>query len=185
MHNQHDADDAQLLEEAQNGSAEAFGILYERYALLIFRFFYARLDNRLDAEDLTEEVFLRAWRSIPNYREQGLPFSAFLFRVAHNALVDHYRGGSLNQVSIGEFPQLRDEGPDAGEKAESNFEHQELKQTLDLLRESYRTVLVLRFLSDLSPEETAKAMGRSVGAVRVLQHRALEALRKLITEKKT
>src|SRR5512134_325908 len=86
-----DADDAQLLTIAKSGEAEAFGALYERYADPIFRYLYARLDNRLDAEDLTEEVFLRFWRSLPRYRDKEFPVAAFLFRIAQNALIDHHR----------------------------------------------------------------------------------------------
>lgn len=177
-----DVDDVQLLKIAKEGEPEAFGELYERYAQVIFRFFYANLNNRFDAEDLTEEVFLRALRSLPKYRDQGFPFPAFLFRIAQNALVDHYRrsGRSALDVSTDEDIQIRDEKPDPAESAAKNLQNQELRKVLDQLREDYRNVLVLRFLNDLSPEETAQVMDRSVGAVRVLQHRALAALRNLL-----
>ncbi len=174
-------DDHQLLKSAKDGDTEAFGFLYERYAERVFRFLFAHLDNRLDAEDLTEEVFLRVWRSLPNFREQGVPFLAFIFRIARNALIDHYRRSSQvkNQVSIEEI-SLRDGNPGPGESALSSLEREELRISLEQLREDYRTVLVLRFLSELSPEETAQVMGRSTGAVRVLQHRALLALREML-----
>ncbi len=177
-----DIDDVQLLKIAQEGEPEAFGELYERYAQVIFRFFFANLNNRYDAEDLTEEVFVRALRSLPNYRDQGFPFPAFLFRIAQNALVDHYRrsGRSKNDVSTDEEIQIRDEHPGPAEMVTSNIEHQELRRVLAQLREDYRNVLVLRFLNELSPEETAQVMERSVGAIRVLQHRALTALRNLL-----
>lgn len=174
-------DDHQLLKSAKDGDTEAFGFLYERYAERVFRFLFAHLDNRLDAEDLTEEVFLRVWRSLPNFREQGVPFLAFIFRIARNALIDHYRRSSQvkNQVSIEEV-SIRDGNPGPGESALSSLEREELRISLEQLREDYRTVLVLRFLSELSPEETAQVMGRSTGAVRVLQHRALLALREML-----
>ena len=177
----HDLEDTHLILEAQKGEAEAFGELYERYADPIFRFLYARLNNRLDAEDLTAEVFMRVWRTLTSYREQGTPFLAYLFRIARNALIDHYRstvrtGGS---TSIEDSP-VRDLQPDAGEVAMTNLEHQEVREVLEQLRDDYRMVLVLRFLSELTPEETAQVMGRTPGAVRVLQHRALTALRNLL-----
>lgn len=177
-----DVDDVQLLKIAKEGEPEAFGELYERYSQVIFRFFYANLNNRYDAEDLTEEVFLRALRSLPKYRDQGFPFPAFLFRVAQNALVDHYRrsGRSAHDVSTDEEIQIRDDKPDPSDSATKNLQQQELRQVLEQLREDYRNVLVLRFLNDLTPEETAQVMDRSVGAVRVLQHRALAALRNLL-----
>ena len=176
-----DIDDVQLIVLAQDGEADAFGELYERYVQTIFRFVYVRLDDRRDAEDLTEEVFLRVWQSLPNYREQGVPFLAFLFRIARNAVIDFYRSSksSAHQESIEDNP-LQDLRSDPGEQAITNLEHQELRRILDTMREDYRMVLVLRFLSELSPEETAQVMGRSTGAVRVLQHRALAALRSIL-----
>ena len=177
-------EDHQLLKSAQDGNTEAFGMLYERYADRVFRFLFAHVDNRLDAEDLTEDVFLRVWRSLPNYREQGVPFLAYLFRIARNALIDHYRrsGPVKNQVSIEDL-SLHDGNPGPGESAISSLEREELRISLEQLREDYRMVLVLRFLSELSPEETAQVMGRTPGAVRVLQHRALSALRLMLDGK--
>jgi RNA polymerase sigma-70 factor (ECF subfamily) len=176
-----EVDDIELLKLAKDGEADAFGELYERYAQTVFRFVYAHLRERFDAEDLTEEVFLRAWRSLSNYREQGVPFQAFLFKIARNALIDFYRrsGRSGGHMPIEEqsFPDLR---PDTGEAALINMEHREIRKTLDQLREDYRTVLVLRFLSGLSPDETSEVMGRTPGAIRILQHRALSALRNLL-----
>lgn len=176
-----DVDDVHLIEEAKNGKADAFGELYERYAQVIFRYLFAHLDNRLDAEDLMEEVFLRVWCSLGNYREQGIPFLAFLFRIARNALIDHYRqsGRAKRQVPI-EDRAIQDQRPDPGDVAIANLEHKEIRETLDQLRTDYRDVLILRFLSELSPEETAEVMGRTPGAVRVLQHRALASLRSLL-----
>jgi RNA polymerase sigma-70 factor (ECF subfamily) len=183
MSNLQEYDDIHLLKFAQDGNVDAFGELYERYAPQVFRFLYAHLDNRMDAEDLLGEVFLRVWRSLSKYRERGVPFLAFLFRIARNALIDHYRrAGKARQVVPIEDVSLRDLRPGPGETVTANLEHEEIRQTLGQLREDYRTVLVLRFLSELTPEETAEVMERSSGAVRVLQHRALAALRKLMDE---
>lgn len=171
-------EETQLLEAAQSGDATAFGQLYERYAERVFRFLYSHMSDRMDAEDLTEEVFIRIWRSMPNYRQQGVPFISFVFRIARNALIDHYRkvgrkGTSTSLDSV----VLHDHKPGPAEHVDMAIESQELRQVMSTLREDYRTVLVLRFLNELSPEETAQVMGRSSGAVRVLQHRALSALR--------
>ena len=176
-----DIEDAQLLKIAQDGDADAFGELYERYAKLIHRFMFAHLDHRIDAEDLTEEVFLRVWRTLPNFREQGVPFGAYLYHIARNVLIDHYRRNkrSFRDISI-EDSYVVDHNPDPSETVTNTLEHQELREVLVQLRDDYREVLVLRFLSELSPEETAQVMKRSVGAVRVLQHRALSAMRKLM-----
>lgn len=180
MLNWQEVDDVQLLQIAKDGEAEAFGELYQRYAHVVFRFIYARLRDRLDTEDLTEEVFLKAWHSLPNYREQGVAFLAFLFRVARNSISDHFRSSRRTGFRVYEEIVLPDNSLHTGEMAFAKLEHQEIRELLDRLRDDYRTVLVLRFLSELSPEETAQVMGRSTGAVRVLQHRALAAMRNLL-----
>lgn len=171
-------DDEQIIKKVKGGDAEAFGILYDQYAEIIFRYVYSHLENRLDAEDLTEEIFLRAWRALPKYDERGLPFTAFLFRIARNSLIDHYRQRkpvqSLDDIEI----QAHEAGPE--EAVDTRIENNDLRQRMAELREDYRNVLVFRFLSGLSPEETAQVMQRSVGAVRVLQHRALSALKDLL-----
>jgi RNA polymerase sigma-70 factor, ECF subfamily len=174
-------DDISLLKKARDGDADAFGELYGRHAQSIFRFFYSHMSDRLDAEDLTEEVFLKVWRSMASYRDQGVPLLAYLFKIARNTLIDHYRrtGNKEEPVSV-EETVIKDDSADPGEEAIANLEHAEIRQVLNQLRDDYRTVLVLRFLSDLSPEETAHTMGRSAGAVRVLQHRALAAARELL-----
>jgi RNA polymerase sigma-70 factor (ECF subfamily) len=179
-------DEAGLLEQAIQGDTEAFGQIYEAYAPLVFRFLFAHLDNRLDAEDLTEEVFLRTWQSLPNYRMRGVPFTGFLFRVARNALYDHYRRTRNRNADPGLDQELVDDlQPDPALSVPLHLERRELRQTLVKLREDYRTVLVLRFLVGLSPDETAQAMNRSPGAIRVLQHRALSAARKLLLKQES
>ncbi len=171
-------DDEQFIKQVKNGDAEAFGKLYDQYAEVIFRYVYSHLENRLDAEDLTEEIFLRAWRALPKYDERGLPFSAFLFRIARNSLIDYYRQkkvvSSLDDMDV----QSHESSPE--EAVDINIENHDLRKTIAELREDYRNVLIFRFLSGLSPEETAQVMQRSVGAVRVLQHRALSALKDLL-----
>jgi RNA polymerase sigma-70 factor, ECF subfamily len=171
-------DDEQVIQQVKDGDAEAFGMLYEQYAEVIFRYVYSHLDGRLDAEDLTEEIFLRAWRALPKYDERGLPFSAFLFRIARNSLIDYYRQRKVVQSIEDIELQTREAGPE--EVVESRIENGGLRETIGKLREDYRNVLIFRFLSGLSPEETAQVMQRSVGAVRVLQHRALTALKDLM-----
>lgn len=176
--------DHELIKRAQQGDPQAFGDLYECHAPVVFRYLYAHLDSRMDAEDLTGEVFLKAWQSLPKYIERGVPFLAFLFRIARNALIDHYRQNNrleqrapedMDGYNIGEYS-----GPI--ELIGNQMEHQHILSKLNQLRTDYQSVLTLRFISELSPEETAQVMNRSVGAVRVLQHRALIALRQVLDE---
>jgi RNA polymerase sigma-70 factor (ECF subfamily) len=186
MPERQEVDETSLLQQAQQGDTEAFGQIYELYSPLVFRFLVAHLDNSLDAEDLTEEVFLRAWQSLPGYRMRGVPFTGFLFRVARNALYDHYRRSRKRANDPGLDQELIDDlQPDPAESVPAHMERRELRQTLAQLRDDYRQVLVLRFLVGLSPEETAQAMNRSSGAIRVLQHRALAALRKLLLKQES
>ena len=180
-----EVDETQLLIKAKDGESEAIGELYERYVQVIYRFAFYRLGNSQDAEDLTEEVFIRVLKALPNYRDQGAPFAAFLFRVARNALVD-FRRRPVNkewQLSL-EDNLLRGTLPDPVEIIIEDQDNHRIRKTLDQLKDDYRMVLILRFISELSPEETAQVMGRSPGAIRVLQHRALTALRSLLQKDK-
>ena len=171
-------DDEQLIIKSKNGDAEAFGELYERYAEVIFRYVYSHIESRLDAEDLTEDVFLRAWKALGKYDERGLPFSAFLFRAARNSLIDYYRQHKAVQ-SIDDL-ELHSSEPGPEDMVSDRLSNVDLRNALAGLREDYRSVIIFRFLSGLSPEETAQMMQRSVGAIRVLQHRALSALKELL-----
>lgn len=169
----------ELIRKAQRGDPLAFGELYECHAPAIFRYLFAHLDSRMDAEDLTGEVFLKAWKSLSRYNERGVPFLAFLFRIARNILVDHYRRSNRQEDKTPEeLDTFRKDGiAEPIEVVGSQMEHQHIMQTLANLRSDYQSVLTLRFISGFSPEETAQVMERSVGAIRVLQHRALAALR--------
>lgn len=177
------SEDARLVKQAKQGELSAFGELYDQYADAVFRFLYARVNTRMDAEDLTSEVFLRAWRSLSRYRHQGHAFSAYLFQIARNLLIDYYRRSDrVEAISEGEMRRLEDEDAGPSAKVVQQLEHEKLRETLGQLREDYRTVLMLRFVSGFSSRETAEAMERSSGAVRVLQHRALAALRDLLEQ---
>jgi len=179
-----DGDEILLIKKSQKGNAEAFGKRYELYAPRVFRFLFAHLEDRLDAEDLTIEVFFKIWQYIPVYDERGAPFSGFLFRVARNTLVDHYRRSHRTRQNEALMEEMADNSqPDPAEIVSSGVEHKELRLLLAQLREDYRTVLSLRFMAELSPEETAHAMEKSSGAIRVLQHRALKAVRKLMAKR--
>ncbi|OGO11963.1 MAG: hypothetical protein A2Y53_01550 [Chloroflexi bacterium RBG_16_47_49] len=171
--------DRELIKKAKRGDPHAFGDLYESHAPAIFRYLYAHLDSQMDAEDLTGEVFLKAWQSLPNYIERGVPFLAFLFRIARNALVDHYRQNNrLEPKTPDDMDGYKEEGSlEPVELVGNQLEHQQILRILNKLRPDYKSVLTLRFISELSPEETSQVMKRSVGAIRVLQHRALAALR--------
>jgi len=127
--------DERLVERAKSGDAEAFGQLHDRYAESVFRFLYARLNNRMDAEDLFGEVFLRTWNSLPRYKSQGLPFSAYLFRIARNLLIDHYRkSNSEKHIDTQDIKASEVLQVSPYERLVTKQEIEELKDTLSLLR---------------------------------------------------
>jgi RNA polymerase sigma-70 factor (ECF subfamily) len=170
-----------LIDRASQGDVNAFGELYDLYFDGIFRFLNSHLGNVQDAEDLAEEVFLRIWQSLPNYQHQGVPFAAFIYRVARNILTDHYRRSSGSRTEIAVDEELIDHiSSHTSEGSFDNLEHLAIRQVLGELREDYRNILILRFYTGLAPDEIAQSIGKTPGATRVLQFRALEAMRKLL-----
>jgi RNA polymerase sigma-70 factor (ECF subfamily) len=172
--------DEQLIKQACQGSLDAYGELYILYAPGVLRFLTAHMDDPLDAEDLTEEVFFRVWQALPGYRQQGVPFGGYLLRVARNALIDHYRRGERAKRLVLEEDPIDLNQPDPAEHLSARQDRTELQRMLGRLSDEHRMVLSLRFIAGLTHEETARTMQRSSGAVRVLQHRALAALRKMM-----
>ena len=179
MNSQRRSDETSLLSRAIEGDPEAFGDLYERYMNQIFRYIYYRVGDRGLAEDFTETVFLKVWESLSSFDVTRISFKGWLFRVSHNLLVDYYRTRKKQQSLDEDFdypdPQLSPE-----EQVITAEQEALVISALRQLKQEYQDVLTLRFINSLSHAETAKALDRSVGAVRVLQHRALQALDKQI-----
>ena len=174
-------DDARLIERAKQGEVEAFGCLYERYLESIYRYIRTRVAEDRTAEDLTETVFLRSFESLSRYKEKGLRFSAFLYQIARNLLVDHYRQKeeelpleSADQISVS--PSRIDDIIVVQEQVDR------LRVGLEALPEEYREIIRLRVLLELSTTECAQWIGRSEGAVRVLLHRAMKALKRQVVK---
>jgi RNA polymerase sigma-70 factor (ECF subfamily) len=163
-----------LIQRAQHGDKEAVSTLYEAHAQLVYQYISYRVKSDEIAEDLTADVFLRMVRSLPTYKQTGAPFSAWLYRIAANRIVDFYRGHqALNTQPI---PEDYSVGPDLAERLMNEQEQAQLRDALQALPEEHQTVLILRFMQDLSHAEVAEVVGKSVEAVRVVQHRALKAL---------
>lgn len=169
--------DAVLVEQAKQGNTSAFGVLYERYASKVFRFLLGRIGNRQDAEDLTTEVFVRVWKYIPKFNDQGLPFSSFVFQVSRNLLIDTYRK-KHHDAFLEQDPPIPDIEATNDEEINTGITLEDIRNGLNDLPEDYQTVLTLRFFNNFSPKEISEIMQRSEGAIRILQFRALTALRK-------
>ena len=181
MNNQQ-TQEAPTVARAIAGDTAAFGSLYERYLDAIYHYVFYRLESHEEAEDLTELVFLRAWQALENNPPREIPFRLWLYRIAHNAVVDHYRTRK-DQVGLEAVAHLPTplEGPEASLARQEQAEI--LKRAMMLLKEEHQQVLTCRFVVGLSHAETAVIMQRNEGAVRALQYRAIVALRsRLITQ---
>jgi RNA polymerase sigma-70 factor (ECF subfamily) len=163
---------------------EAVGELYDRHHTRIFRYLWSRLRDPHVAEDLTGEVFARMVKDLPGYRPRGIPFQAWLYRIAHNLAVDHQRvQGRHPLVSLDDAEDVRAEGQDPAAKVERQLTVERVESALEALDPIQRDVVVLRFLVGLSLREVAAALTKSVAAVKSLQHRGLVALRVALDEK--
>jgi RNA polymerase sigma-70 factor (ECF subfamily) len=166
-----------LVVRSQKGDANAFGQLYDRFQPEIVRYLSYRVGNPDTAEDLAQQVFLKAWQAIPRYEDRGVPFKAWLYRMAHNQMVDHHRTRR---------PTTDLEGIEIPEEAEAEQRvlvqevQAHLKAALERLSEDHRQVLVLRFLLEKSAREVGEIMDRKEVTIRGLQMRALQALRREI-----
>ena len=178
-----DGDEIILVQSAVAGDALAFGRLYDRYQPMIYRFIAVKVGRREDAEDLTHQVFMSAWQGIARYRDLGHPFSSWLYRIARNQVIDHYRAKKPD-MSLDDMDADTIEGSvifqlDLPRKMQ-------IEKTLAAVRtlsQDYQDVVIMRFVEDLSLKETAQAMKRSEGAIKLLQHRAIKELQKILGDK--
>ena len=167
--------EAALVQAAQAGDARAFGELYERYRQPLYRYCLARTDSPHEAEDLVSEVFLKAMESLARYRDQGLPFIAFLYRVARNAAIDRSRkdkGASLFEMTIEPRSTVDLEG-DAMRSSDMDA----VLGALRKIKPEYREVILLRFVEGYSAADVATLLQKAEKAVWNLQQRGLERLR--------
>ncbi len=173
--------DKEHLTRAAQGDREAFGRLYEQHVGRIYSYIYYRTGSHHDAEDLTARVFTRALRHIGTYQDKGIPFSAWLYRIAHNLVANWHRDNSRRQIvplSDGfSLPQER-EHPEA--QVLSLEEQDVLLSVLRTLPPERQQLLILKFVDHLSNAEIARIMGRTEGAIKSLYHRTLLSLRDLL-----
>jgi RNA polymerase sigma-70 factor (ECF subfamily) len=173
-----DLDDEVALILAARGDVEAFGILYERYVGRIYNYIYYRTGNSEDAEDLTARVFFRAMRHIGNYRHRGLPFSAWLYRIAHNLVANWHRDNSRRkEIPLDETLIVRHVSAHPEHELVNSEERQRLINVIRSLPADRQQLLILKFVEHLSNAEIGRIMGRSEGAVKSLYHRTLLNLR--------
>ncbi len=172
-------DERALIQKAQGGDGEAFGALYDHYLPRIYRFVLLKVGRREDAEDLTNQVFLSAWEHLDRYEHRGFPFSSWLYRIAANAVIDHYRTARQHQ-NIETVPEEVLADVDAvSDAVDTAITARRVRAALVKLEPDQQNVLIMRFVNELSNKEIAGALGKTEGAIRVIQHRALKHLKKL------
>jgi RNA polymerase sigma-70 factor (ECF subfamily) len=170
-----------LIKDAVGGDSSAFGALYDHYQPMIYRFVLVKVGRREEAEDLTHQVFLSAWQNIRRYKNLGHPFSSWLYQIARNQVVDHYRS-KKNDMSLdgGDsellFSSIATDPVDISVK----LAVEKVFTAIRKLKPEYGDVIMLRFVEDVSLRDTAKALKKTEGAVKLMQHRAIKELRKIL-----
>ncbi len=174
---------AALVDLAREGDGEAFGALYDHYHQPVYRFIYYRVSSRALAEDLLSETFFRALRSMSKFQWQGKDFGAWLMTIARNLVVDHYKSGRARlETTTDDLSAHEDVTAGPEDEVIAGLTNEILHEALAALPTEQHECLVMRFLSGRSVAETAQALGRSEGAVKQLQLRAVRNMAKLLPE---
>ena len=175
--------DRPLVDAARAGDERAVGELYNAYFPRVYRYMLARTGNVGDAEDLAEEVFIRVLDALGRFEWREAPFSAWLFRIAHNAIISHQRrnGARGRHAPLSPALSVQTQGPE--EVVEARLTLEEVMRATENLPEAQRQVIALRFGAGLSVAETARALGKGEGNVKVIQHKAIAKLREILVDK--
>ena len=175
-------DEEKLIQAAVRGDESALSELYNRYADKIYKYVLYRTSDPPTAEDITADVFLRAIESLEQYDDRGLPFVAWLYRIAHARVVDHWRKAHRRPVLHLDDPLIRDYLQLEFEPGVDVLEHQALIEALRQITDEQQQVIILKFMQGLDNEEIASIMDKTTGAIKALQHRGLEALARILGE---
>lgn len=168
-----------MVQRAIGHDADAFGKLYDMHVDRVYRHIYYRVGSEADAEDLAQQVFLKAWQAIGRYKRAASPFVAWLMTISHNLVVDFYR--TSKERAYLEAEVLADDGASNPEKAaEASLDQQRLRRDILQLRGDEQQVVMLRFVEGLEFAEIASLLKKKEGNVRVILHRALVKLRKIV-----
>ena len=177
MTNYRNHNDASLVQFAKK-DPEAFGELYERYVTKIYNYIYYRVSNQAEAEDLTARTFFRALQKIGSYEERGLPFSAWLYRIAHNLVANWHRSQSRRKsVQLDELITATSEASSPSNLAEKQEAKEMLLEVIQNLPEDRQQLLILKFVERMPNARIGQVMGRSESSIKSLYHRTLKTLR--------
>jgi RNA polymerase sigma-70 factor (ECF subfamily) len=173
-----ETEELEFLQRASQGDLDAFGVLYEKYVERIYNYVYYRTGNVHDAEDLSARVFYRALHHIHTYTDRGVPFSAWLYRIAHNLVANWHRDRSRHQeIPLSDAPTIHYKGEPPEVAVMQTQERDALLRLIRQLPSERQHLLILKFLEHMSNAEIGETMGRSEGAVKSLYHRTLLSLR--------
>ncbi|HEY4523248.1 MAG TPA: sigma-70 family RNA polymerase sigma factor [Candidatus Paceibacterota bacterium] len=170
-----------LIRDAIRGESSAFGLLYGHYQPQIYRFIFLKVGRREEAEDVTHQVFLSAWTNVASYKDRGHPFSSWLYQIARNKVIDFYRTQKADLPLESAEEVFISSAESHLEDFETKATIEEVQQAILKLKPEYQEVIILRFVEDLSLKEAALALGKSEGAVKLLQHRAVKNLKQHLT----
>jgi RNA polymerase sigma-70 factor (ECF subfamily) len=171
-----------LIKDAARGKSSAFGSLYDHYQPMIYRFVLVKVGRREDAEDVTHQVFVSAWQNIKGYKHLGHPFSSWLYQIARNQIVDHYRA-KKNETSLEKMdPEYFVVPATVHFDLSLKLEVEKVRTAIAKLKPEYQDVVILRFIEDLPLKEVAAAVDKTEGAVKLMQHRAIKELKKILGE---
>ena len=171
-------EEKRLVEQAKSGDGEAFGLLYETYVDRVYRFIFFRVTDVQIAEDLTSQVFLKAWEHLNRYHPHG-PFLAWLYAIARNTVIDNYRT-KKQTVSLDEAAPMAAHDDKLDDRVQLHFEVQSMQAAMQYLTQEQQEVITLKFIAEYNTAQIARHMGKSEGAVRALQMRALQALARVM-----
>ncbi|MGE0601793.1 MAG: sigma-70 family RNA polymerase sigma factor [Dehalococcoidia bacterium] len=175
-------DEKAVVDAAQGGDQAALGALYDHYFPRVYRFVSARLSTNEDAEDVTTEIFLRIIENLRSFTWRGLPFGAWVFRIARNEVVSHVRKQKV-RTNTGQLTEsIQDPSPDHVDEIVTAFTVATVREAAEKLPEAQRQVIALRFGAGLSVAETAQALGKTANNVKVLQHKAIAKLQVMVQD---
>jgi len=175
-------DEELLIQKAKNGEREAFGKLYDHYMPKIYRFVLFKISIKHDAEDLTHQVFSHALEHIGSYEPHGFPLSSWLYRIASNTVIDYYRTFK-NNLDIENVPEEKFAEQSGSEtKFDSSLNMERVLKAIQKLDSDQQNVIIMKFVDELSNKEIAKAIEKTEGAIRVIQHRALKQLKNFLLD---
>jgi RNA polymerase sigma-70 factor (ECF subfamily) len=181
-HNEEECDEYEdaLIRRARQGDEVAFGELYERHVTVVYRFMFYRTGDEMVAEDLTSQVFVNVLTGIQRYEIRGLPFRAWLFRIARARLADYYRHTERRDQGRTSLIELREAVHPRGEDPDDQFRYESLRQALDYLTPAELDAVLLRFVGDLTNREVSLIIDSNANAVKSKIRRALKKMRQVI-----